>query len=35
VNLVVSSEPALGEDDRQNELDGALGRAAGAVKRWP
>ncbi|MEA2816269.1 MAG: hypothetical protein QOI93_3966 [Rhodospirillaceae bacterium] len=35
VNIVVSTEPALGEDDMQNELDGALGRAAGAVKRWP
>jgi CubicO group peptidase (beta-lactamase class C family) len=35
VNVVVSTEPALGEDGGQNELDGALSRAAGAVKSWP
>jgi hypothetical protein len=35
VNIVVSNEPALGKDGGQNELDGALGNAAGAVKSWP
>jgi CubicO group peptidase (beta-lactamase class C family) len=35
VNIVVSTEPALGKDGGQNELDGALNRAAGAVKSWP
>jgi hypothetical protein len=35
VNIVVSNEPALGEGSGQNELDGALSRAAGAVKNWP
>ena len=35
VNIVVSNEPALGEGSGQNELDGALSRAAGAVKSWP
>ncbi|MGZ5903619.1 MAG: serine hydrolase domain-containing protein [Reyranella sp.] len=35
VNIVLSNEPALGEGNGQNELDGALSRAAGAVKSWP
>ena len=30
-----SNEPALGKDGGQNELDGALNKAAGAVKSWP
>jgi hypothetical protein len=32
---VVSNEPVLAEGKGQNELDGALNRAAGAVKSWP
>jgi CubicO group peptidase (beta-lactamase class C family) len=35
VNIVVSNEPVLAEGKGQNELDGALNRAAGAVKSWP
>ena len=35
VNIVVYTEPALGEGRGQGELDRTLGDAAGAVKSWP
>jgi hypothetical protein len=35
VNIVLFNEPALGEGNGRNELDGALSGAAGAVKSWP
>ena len=35
VNVVVYTEPALGEGRGQGELDRTLGEAAGKVKNWP
>jgi len=35
VNIVVHTEPALGEGRGQNQLDGTLANAASAVKSWP